>query len=157
MMTTRRDLIALSYIAFIGIFGNLPAAAADKLTQDQVKALTLEAAALIADKGLDGAKPSFYTDGKFKHGEIYVNVINSAGTWLIYPPRPAGEGQSVINVKDADGKFLVKDIVELAQKSGEGWIEYRWLNPTSNKIEPKLTYVKKIAGQDLITYIGIYK
>lgn len=145
------------FILVISFFIAAPAGATEKLSQDAVKALTLEAANLIAEQGLDGARPNFYSEGKFKHGEIYVNVINGAGTWLVYPPRPAGEGQSVINVKDADGRFLVKDIIEIAEKSGEGWVEYRWLNPVSNKIEPKITFVKKIPNKDLITYIGIYK
>lgn len=159
-MTKKRAYTAVLSFIFamsFGFFSNTYAFASEKLSQEAVKSLTLEAANLISEKGLEGARPNFYADGKFKHGEIYVNVINKAGTWLVYPPRPAGEGQSVINVKDADGRFLVKDIIEVAEKSGEGWVEYRWLNPTSNKIEPKLTFVKKIPNQDLITYIGIYK
>lgn len=154
---TKFSAYRLIFILLFGISITPLANAAEKLSQDAVKALTLEAANLITEQGLDAARPNFYSEGKFKHGEIYVNVINGAGTWLVYPPRPAGEGQSVINVKDADGRFLVKDIIEIAEKSGEGWVEYRWLNPVSNKIEPKITFVKKIPNKDLITYIGIYK
>ena len=79
------------------------------------------------------------------------------GKWLVYPPKPAGEGQSVINVKDADGKMLVQDIIKIAKEKGEGWIEYRWLNPVSNKIEHKITYVKRVPNADLVAYVGIYK
>ena len=131
--------------------------AADKPTADEAKALTLKAANLITSKGIDGARPAFHQEGEFKHGEIYVNVIDMDGKWLVYPPRPAGEGQSVINVKDADGKLLVQEIIKVAKEQGEGWVEYRWLNPASNKIEPKLSYVKRVPNADLITYVGIYK
>jgi cytochrome c len=159
MIRTQAPKVFLGFIfaTILGLFSPTSVGAAEKLSPEAVKSLTLEAAVLIGEKGLEAARPTFYTEGKFKQGEIYVNVINGAGTWLVYPPRPAGEGQSVINVKDADGKFLVKDIIDVAEKSGEGWVEYRWLNPASNKIEPKLTFVKKIPSQDLITYIGIYK
>jgi len=131
--------------------------AAEKPTADEAKALTLKAADLVASKGIDAARAVFHEDGEFKHGEIYVNVIDMEGKWLVYPPRPAGEGQSVINVKDADGKALVQEIIKVAKDQGEGWVEYRWMNPTSNKIEPKLTYVKRVPNADLVAYVGIYK
>jgi cytochrome c len=131
--------------------------AADKPTMDDARSLTVKAVDVLAAKGVDGARAMFHQEGEFKHGEIYVNVIDMDGKWLIYPPRPAGEGQSVINVKDADGKFLVQDIVKVAKEKGEGWVEYRWLNPVSNKIEPKASYVKRVPNADLVAYVGVYK
>jgi signal transduction histidine kinase len=139
------------------LFATTSVRADTKPTQDEVTALTIQAAALISSKGLDDARTTFHQDGAFKHGEIYVNVINTDGKWLVYPPRPAGEGASVINVKDADGKFLVQEIIKLAKDPGEGWVEYRWLNPVSNKIEPKVSFVKRVPQTDLVAYIGIYK
>ncbi|WP_029009105.1 cache domain-containing protein [Azospirillum halopraeferens] len=134
-----------------------PAAAGDKPTMDDARALTLKAADLVATAGLEEAAATFNADGPFKYGEIYVNVIDMDGVWKVYPPRPAGVGQSVLNVKDADGKLLVQDIIAVARGPGEGWVEYRWLNPASNRIEPKVTYVKRVPGRDLIAYVGIYK
>jgi len=136
-----------------------PAAAQDKKpTQDDAKAITLKAADLVAAKGLEEAAKEFNVkDGPWFYGEIYVNVIDFDGVWRAYPPRPTGVGQSVINVKDPDGKFIVQDVLAVAKEKGEGWVEYRWLNPASSKIEPKITYVKRVPGQDLVAYVGIYK
>ncbi len=133
------------------------AAQTAKLSQDEAKALTLKAADLIVAKGLDEAAKIFNAEGEFKHGELYVNVIDFTGVWKVYPPRPAGVGQSVINVKDPDGHFIVQDVLAVAKDKGEGWVEYRWLNPATNKIEPKVTYVKRVPEQDLVAYVGIYK
>lgn len=141
----------------VGMLSGAAMAQDAKPTQDEVKALTLKAAEVIAAKGLDEATKAFNADGEFKHGEIYVNVIDMAGIWKVYPPRPAGVGQSVINVKDPDGKFLVQEIIAVAKEPGEGWVEYRWLNPATNKIAPKVTFVKRVPGQDLIAYVGVYK
>jgi len=135
----------------------VPAWAADKPTQEQVKALTLKAATQVARDGIERARETFHTDGEFKWGEIYVNVIDENGTWLIYPPNPRNEGKSVLNVKDAEGKLLVQDIIAVAKGRGEGWVEYRWLNPATNRIEPKLSYVKAVPERHVITYIGLYK
>jgi len=131
--------------------------AADKPTPDQVKELTLRAAALVAKDGIDAARTQFHTEGAFKYGETYVNVIDTNGTWLIYPPNPKNEGKSVLNIKDADGKLLVQEIIAAAKDKGEGWVDYRWLNPLTNKIEPKSSYVKMIADKNAVAYVGLYK
>jgi signal transduction histidine kinase len=125
--------------------------------QDEVAALTRKAAAIIEAQGVDAAREIFTKDGEFKFGEIYVNLIDFKGAWVIYPPRPANAGLNVFNLKDADGRFLIQDIIKVARENDEGWVEYRWINPVSNKVEPKLTYVKRIAGKDLAASIGIYK
>lgn len=142
----------------VGFLSGVAAAQTAKPTLDDAKGITLKAAELIVSKGLDEASKIFNTEGEFKFGEIYVNVIDLNGVWRVYPPRPAGVGQSVIAAKDPDGKLIVQEIIKVGTEgSGEGWVEYRWLNPASNKIEPKVTYVKRVPGADLIAYVGVYK
>jgi signal transduction histidine kinase len=131
--------------------------AADKPTQAEAQQLAVKAAIFVKDKGVDAAKEAFHAEGEFKHGEIYVNVINEQGIWLVYPPKPNGEGQSVLEVKDVDGKYLIKDIIELAKTKGEGWTDYRWMNPTTNQISSKVTYVKHVPERGVIVYVGVYK
>ncbi len=128
-----------------------------KAAQEEARAIALKAVDLIVEKGLEVAAAEFNRDSEFKHGEIYVNVIDFAGIWRVYPPRPAGVGVSVINVKDPDGRDIVRDILSVARNSGEGWVEYRWLNPSSNRIEPKVTFVKRVPGQELVAYVGVYR
>ena len=128
-----------------------------KPTRDEVAALTRKAAVIVETQGIEAAREIFNKDGEFKFGEIYVNLIDFKGAWLIYPPRPASVGKTVINLKDADGRFLIQDIIKMAREEDEGWVEYRWINPVSNKVELKLTYVKRIPGQDIAASIGIYK
>ncbi|MBX9634830.1 MAG: cache domain-containing protein [Magnetospirillum sp.] len=132
-------------------------AQAKKLTPDEVKALTIKAADFIAAKGLEEAEKAFTTpDSDFKFGEIYVNVIDFNGNWVIYPPKPENKGKNVLNFIDEDGKKLGEEILNTGKK-GEGWTEYRWKNPATNTIQPKVTYVKKVPGKDYVAYIGIYK
>ena len=152
----RPALKALLIIALL-LAGTGPLAAADKPTAEQVHDLTLKAAAIVAKEGIERARERFHADGEFKWGEIYVNVIDRNGTWLIYPPHPRNEGKSVLNVRDAEGKLLVQEIIAIAESKGEGWVEYHWLNPATNRIEPKMSYVKLIASRDAIAYIGLYK
>ncbi len=153
-----RNLIRFVLAAFVATGLAAGAASAqDKPTKDDAKTLVTKAVDIITTKGMDEAAKIFNADGEFKYGEIYVTVIDFDGVWKIYPPRPTGVGQSVLNVKDPDGKFLVQEMIKVAKDTGEGWVEYRWLNPATNKIEPKDTYVKRIPGQDLFTFVGIYR
>jgi len=145
------------FAVLVAVLMSASAWASDKPTPDQVKALTLKAAALVAKDGIDRTRETFHAEGEFKAGEIYVNVIDENGTWLIYPPNRRNEGKSVLNVKDAEGKLLVQEIISVAKAKGEGWVEYRWLNPATNRIEPKLSYVKAVPDRHVIVYIGLYK
>src|ERR1044071_3887824 len=53
-------------------------------------------------------------------------------------------GMSVDVLKDADGKSLGKTIWDQAEKSGEGSIEYKWINPVSHLTENKIAFFKKV-------------
>jgi cytochrome c len=152
-MTKLRGMV----VALVALLWGLPALAADKPSIDEIKSLTLAAAALVATDGVDTARERFHADGPFKYGEVYVNVIDTNGTWLVYPPVPKNEGKSVLNVKDSDGRLLVLDIIRVARDQGEGWVNYRWLNPASNRIEPKSSYVKLIPERAAIVYVGVYQ
>jgi signal transduction histidine kinase len=149
----RRALLAAALL-----LAAAPGLAADRRpTPEQVRALTLKAAALVAAEGTDKAREAFHRDGEFHFGEIYVNVIDGNGTWLVYPPNPRNEGKSVLNARDAGGKLLVREIIRVAGEAGEGWVEYQWLNPASNRIEPKMSYVKNVPERGAIVYIGLYR
>lgn len=73
-------------LSFLAVFGlailatTLPAGAAGASSgPEEIKAIAIKAANLLAEKGVEGAKPAFYANGEFKHGEVYVNVIDQQG------------------------------------------------------------------------------
>ena len=154
MMKSASTLIAILFFAASISF---PAFADDKLTQDQVRDLAIKANGIVETLGVDAAREIFNKEGEFKFGETYATVIDFNGVYAIFPPRPEAVGKSVLNVRDADGKFLVQEMIRIARENGEGWTEYRWLNPVTNKIQPKATFIKRVAGTELLTFIGIYK
>jgi cytochrome c len=64
-------------------------------------------------------------------------------------------GMSPDAMKDANGKSLGKTIWDAAQQSGEGSIEYMWINPVSQHTEHKVAFFKKV-GED-VCGVGAYK
>lgn len=132
-----------------------PAAAA---SPDDAKAMVLQAAEVLQADGLEKACPKFNDQaGAFwkENGELYVFVINFQGAWDCYPPKPAGVGTNLLNLKDVDGKEFVKEMIDVAKSKGEGWVEYQWKNPATNKIQPKSTYLKRVG--DVFVASGVYK
>lgn len=142
-------------MSFMGM-ASIAYAESKKPTQDEIVALTTKAADLIVTKGIDAAATAFTTEGEFKYGEVYINVIDLQGNWVVFPPKPENKGKSILNFIDEDGKELGKNILNTGLK-GEGWIEYRWKNPASNTIQPKVTFIKRVPGKDFIVYSGFYK
>ena len=155
MITFRRFVAALTVSLTAALSG--PVMAQTKIDPEVAKTLTIEAAALVQEKGVDAVKPIFHSDPKWKFADIYVTVLDYNGVWLVYPVKPEGEGKSVLNVKDPDGHFIVQEIIKTAREQGEGWVSYRWLSPVTKQIEPKVTYVKNVPDKNVIVYVGVYK
>jgi len=158
-MEVLKGKLGFPVVAFAVCFLSATAApwAADTPTQSDAQQLTVKAAALIKDKGVDAGREAFHAEGEFRHGEVYVNVVSDKGVRLIYPPKPTAENMDVLDAQDVDGKYLIKDIIEVAKTKGEGWVQYRWMNPTTNKIAEKITFVKSVPERQVIVYVGIYK
>jgi cytochrome c len=95
------------------------------------------------------------TDGKFMDGDVYVFAYNLDGVILAIPVNKPLIGKNLINVPDADGKMYRKEINDKAKSVGKGWVDYKYKNPVSGKIEQKTTYFEKI--DDLVLCCGIYK
>jgi signal transduction histidine kinase len=141
------------------VFASNISLASDSHTVEEVQALAEKAHALVVEQGIEGAKPALHDkSGAFWSAdqELYAFVIDYDGNWVIYPPKPAGEGKNLLNVKDADGKELVREMIDLAKTQGSGWTEYRWMNPATQKIQKKKTFVKAVDGQSYFVAVGLY-
>lgn len=120
------------------------------------KTFVEDAAAFLGTAGKEkGLAELNRKDGKFVKGELYVFAYDLNGTMAAHPVNPKLVGKNLLEVPDVDGKLFRKEIVETAKKSGSGWVDYKYKNPTDGKIEAKTTYVKK-AG-DLVLCCGVYK
>jgi cytochrome c len=157
-MMRRRVLVQMMAVGFTCVAVTAAFAGDTKPTPDEVKTLTLRATQMVEDKGIESARSTFNQDGEFKYGEIYVGVMDSKGTWVVYPPKPEAVGKVIYNLQDADGKFLVQAMLKTADDNKEGgWVEYHWKNPVTNTIQLKQTFIKRASGTDYVVYIGIYK
>jgi hypothetical protein len=61
----------------------------------------------------------------------------------------------MIDAQDVDGKFFVKERVDLAKTNATFWQDYKFVNPVSKKIEPKQMYCERLG--DTAVCGGVYK
>jgi methyl-accepting chemotaxis protein len=69
----------------------------------------------------------------------YIFVYQYDGTNLATRAKRSLEGKNLIKLKDANGKSLIKDLINIA-KSGGDYYQYIWFNPANDQDEPKMSY-----------------
>ena len=133
------------------------AVAAPEPTEKDAIAMTERGAALIKAQGKDAMVRKINAkDPAYVQGSLYIDMRDLyTGIVLAHPINSSIVGKDLTDVPDASGKRYRREIIELAQKSGKGWVEYLYKNPTNGKIEPKNTYILRV--DDVVLEAGIYK
>lgn len=129
--------------------------AADKGTAEEATAMVKKAVAYVKANGKDKAFAEFSNPkGAFVDRDLYVMVYDMEGNNKAHGSNPKLIGKNLLEIKDADGVFIVKGLIDTAKKGG-GWFDYKWPNATTKAVEPKSTYVEKV--DDVLIGVGIYK
>jgi signal transduction histidine kinase len=96
--------------------------------------------------------------GPFLAKDAYIFVVRTDGTMLVNPAFPSLEGKNLLDVKDTQGKALIRDMIKVAQTSGSGWIDYMWPKPGESVATQKSTYVStaQLGAKTVIVGCGVY-
>ena len=125
-------------------------------TAEEAKALVERAVVHIKEVGEEQAFKDFMKpDGGFIAGELYVFCYDENVTLVALGSNPAMVGKNLRDLKDPDGKLASAEIVKMGMEHGAGWVDYKWPNPVSKRIETKSTYVVKV--NDKVCGTGYYK
>jgi hypothetical protein len=121
------------------------------------KLMVEQAIAHIKEVGAPRAFEDFSTPGgKWHNKDIYLFCYKMDGTNVCHGANKALIGKNLIDLKTADGQFLIKNLVEIARTKGSGWIDYQWPHPQTKKTEAKRAYVMRIPGYDGLVGAGCY-
>ena len=105
----------------------------------------------------DGADATFkaVTAHSFNDRDLYPFVYKLDGTDCVaHGANSAMVGKNLIDLKDQDGKFLIRELSDIATKGG-GWVDYKWPNPLTKLIEAKSSYVERMG--DYFVGVGVYR
>jgi cytochrome c len=149
-MLLKRMVIAVVLCLFVAV-----PAFAQKTTPDQAKKLVEQAVAYVKANGEEKAVKEFNDPkGQFTKGDAYIFVLGFDGVLKANVARPELVGKNVLNSPDSKGKFHRKEMIELANKKGSGWVEYNQKNPATGKDEAKISYIEKV--DNFIVGCGAY-
>jgi TRAP-type uncharacterized transport system substrate-binding protein len=113
--------------------------------------------AKIKKDGLEATCRAINTGAKeFHDRDLYPVVVDLQGNNYANGGTPTVVGKNIIDLKDQDGKFLIRDSIALVKAQGSGWLDTRWPNPVTKTIEDKSIYLERF-GDNYFTGVGIYK
>ena len=149
-----RSVLAAAGLAALTVI--TPAQAANNATKDEAIAMVKKAVVYIKDQGADSAyKEISNRTGQFVDGDLYVVVYQLDGKVLAHGGNVKFVGKDMSDAQDVDGKFFVKERIELAQKQASFWQDYKFVNPVEKKVEPKQMYCERLENTAVCG--GIYK
>jgi methyl-accepting chemotaxis protein len=85
----------------------------------------------------------------------YFFIFDTRGNYLMMGANTAVEGQNRIDLKDTDGKFLIRELIAAAQTGG-GFVDYQFPRGGQQQAEPKLSYARLFAPWGWVIGTGIY-
>lgn len=85
---------------------------------------------------------------RFLNGRGFYFILRDDGTVILNPLSPAEENKNMINLTNSHGLKVVKEIIETANKSGQGYITAWWSEVPGNDTaaSPGISYVRKFSG-----------
>ncbi|NIJ09377.1 cytochrome c [Sphingomonas vulcanisoli] len=140
-------------VAALGLQG--AALAAPHATALQARAMLDHAVAEVKSAGDKAAFAEFnQPKGAFNTGELYVFVFDLNGIYEAYGAHPGSVGRDVKDLTDAEGKPIVRDMIEIARTAGHGQVNYVWLNRSDNRIEHKMSLIELVGNH--VIGVGYY-
>ncbi|HJV53848.1 MAG TPA: cache domain-containing protein [Noviherbaspirillum sp.] len=150
-----KAFIKLVLVAWIAI-ASAAAGAVERGTPEQAVAMVHKVIEYMKANGRDKAIAEVNNlQGQFRERDLYVTINDMNAKTLAHGANAKMQGKDLIDLKDADGKFFMRERLELVKARGKGWQDYKFVNPETKKIEAKSMYFERYG--DLIVNCGVYK
>jgi signal transduction histidine kinase/ActR/RegA family two-component response regulator len=136
----KKEIKSRTYEA-CAIASGLVARHQDHLTPDRLRQVVLDSLRSI----------------RYNGGRGYFFAINMDGTEELFPAKSHFKRQEIANIQDSNGQFVIKDMLALARRSGEGFYSYTFSKPGSERKDHiKISFVKYLPELDWIIGTGEY-
>jgi hypothetical protein len=128
---------------------------AARASEKEAEAMVKKAIEFYKKNGREKAIAEFNKNpGPFVDRDLYVTLYTPNADALAHI-NPKMVGKNMMELRDGNGKYHIKERMEAAQKANSGWQDFTFFNPVTKKIEPKRMYWEKHDG--LIFACGAYK
>ncbi len=126
-------------------------------TLDEASAMADRAVAYYEANGIDAliAAVQDPENADFHDRDLYVFIGELDGPLVAHGVNPALVGKNLDGLKDTDGLLLFVAMKELATSEGDGWVDYKWTDPSTKKIAQKRSRIVRF-GDNFYLGVGAY-
>jgi two-component system cell cycle sensor histidine kinase/response regulator CckA len=94
---------------------------------------------------------------RYNNQRGYYFITRLDGVEILFADRPEMEELNLIDLQDTQGKFVIRDMIDIIRKSGEGFYRYTWTKPKSvGKDFPKIAYIRHFEPLNWLIGTGEY-
>ena len=150
-----KKVLSFLAAAFLALASITAQADDQRASEPEAQAMVKKAIEFYKKNGKDKALAEFMKKpGPFVDRDLYVTVYTMNADSLAHI-NPKMVGKNMMELRDGNGKYHIKERMEAAQKGTSGWQDFTFFNPVSKKIEPKRMYWEKY--DNLVFAAGAYK
>ncbi|MBN2627483.1 MAG: cache domain-containing protein [Spirochaetales bacterium] len=95
----------------------------------------------------------------YRKGSSYYFILDSSGLVHLNREFPRFEGLSIESLQDREGKYFVREMIDLAMSAGEGHYSYLWFRngEDSDQTQKKICHIRYLAPLDWIIGSSIFQ
>ncbi|MCB2181974.1 MAG: cache domain-containing protein [Desulfobulbaceae bacterium] len=94
---------------------------------------------------------------RFLNGRGYFFAVSLDGREQLFADHPEIEGQNMLQTQDTQGKFVIRDMINIVRRDGEGFYQYTWTKPDFKQRHfPKIAFVKYFEPLNWLIGTGEY-
>src|SRR6266481_3525727 len=88
--------------------------------------------------------------------DLYAYVVDTNGLVVANGAIPTmTPGTNLYSFRDQNGKYMMREQIEVCKGPQRGWVDFRWLSPLTQTIEDKSSYIERMG--DVCVGVGIYR
>ncbi|HOJ51304.1 MAG TPA: cache domain-containing protein [Syntrophales bacterium] len=158
-MKTRVFWVLVLSVLFSLAF-SLPLLAQEKMaTPEQAKELYAQIIKYVKSVGCEQAIEELKKGKFYIYKNAYPSVSDEEGVNLFNAKYPYLAGKKLIDLKDATGKYFIREAREQIEKKGKAVVHYKWMDPQTKKVESRTMLVEPVKCSDgrMIRYAVTYE
>jgi len=148
--------VALMILFIFSVVGSV--AAEERATREECVAKTKQAAKLIEDVGLEKALEKMNDmKGPFMWKDSYVYCFEDETGKILAHKNQNLIGFEAKDLRDIIGKPYFREMFHVANTKGEGFVPYMYPRIHGGSPEPKISYILKVPGTNVILGAGFFE
>ena len=138
------------------LFASIALNATADQTKEEVVALVKQTRAAIEKNPLQTFARINRAEHPYKNKDnpsLYIFVFDTDLTVVAHAIKTKVIGKNVKGKPDIKGKMFRDEMLAIAMKDGNGWVDYYFSNPKTKKVEHKTAYIELAKGSNGKSYI----